>query len=150
LKKYWAEKKNKMHTKLSPEVADEVKAMYERGKGVDNMALRYNAERAVAETRQGLICERWDQRFICSVSKAKSLFSRTFRKERIDNDARRNQEEEKEPDEMVETQAELEAAAEAVEAELEAAAAAAAEEDDLIEHAFFDAVIEVVDADDEI
>lgn len=87
LSNHWAQKKSRQHRKVIQLVLDALTTMYEKGKGVKNKALRYNAERAVSELRLGLINRIWDQRVICSVSKAKALFSTMFRKEKEDNDS---------------------------------------------------------------
>lgn len=71
-------------------ILDEFKKKYDMGKGVKNKAKRCNAERAVSEVRQGPILRMWDQRVICTVSKAKAIFGRMFKKEKEENDAARD------------------------------------------------------------
>ena len=97
---FWAKQQNRRYLVLSPEVGAELTRMYKSGQGSKNKALRYNAERAVAELTAGLLKYRWDQRKLCSVSKVKSFFGSSHRKEQAENDKNRT----KTPDELLNLQ----------------------------------------------
>jgi hypothetical protein len=94
---FWAKQQNRRYLVLSPEVGAELTKMYRAGQGSTNKALRYNAERAVAELTAGLVKYRWDQRKICSISKVKSFFGSSHRKEEAENDQNRT----RTPDELL-------------------------------------------------
>jgi hypothetical protein len=97
---FWAKQQNRRYLVLSPEVGADLTRMYRAGQGSTNKALRYNAERAVAELTAGLLKYRWDQRKICSVSKVKSFFGSSHRKEQAENDKNRT----KTPEELLKIQ----------------------------------------------
>jgi hypothetical protein len=80
LKLHWAKKRNRMYVKMSDEITDELKRMFLKGMGAENKKHRYNAERAIQELKEGLLLlRRLDQRVLCKVTNAKSLFSRMFK-----------------------------------------------------------------------
>jgi hypothetical protein len=78
---FWAKKKNRMYLEVVPEVLRRIGEMYNQGKGFTNKNLRYTAEQAHAELKDGILRFLWDMRHVCSVTKIKGLFGRKYQEE---------------------------------------------------------------------
>ena len=82
LGKHWAQKKNKTWTSLDRDIVEELTRIFDAGYGKDNMQNRHSAETAADEMKNGLLLRVWDQRFVASVAKVKTLFSQLTRQRR--------------------------------------------------------------------
>jgi hypothetical protein len=72
---HYAKKANKDWIKLDKSIQEKLQALFNQGVGIHGKKNRVSAEVATRLLKMGALKDTWDQRYMCSVTKVKSLYS---------------------------------------------------------------------------